>query len=83
MTEWFYAIDGEQHGPFPEDELRQRFLDGELSDETWVWAEGMAGWSAAQTVPELQAMFSTPPPMPPTSPTPPPVPPTPPAGDEG
>ena len=37
----------------------------QVTGQTLVWAQGMAGWAPAQTVPELQAMFATPPPMPP------------------
>jgi len=74
---------GQAGGPYNMQQMQAGIQNGQVTGQTLVWAEGMAGWSAAQTVPELQAMFSTPPPMPPTSPTPPPVPPTPPAGDEG
>jgi len=74
---------GQAGGPYNMQQMQAGIQNGQVTGQTLVWAEGMAGWSAAQTVPELQAMFSTPPPMPPTSPTPPPVPPTPPAGGEG
>ena len=74
---------GQAGGPYNMQQMQAGIQNGQVTGQTLVWAEGMAGWSAAQTVPELQAMFSTPPPMSPTSPTPPPVPPTPPAGDEG
>ena len=74
---------GQAGGPYNMQQMQAGIQNGQVTGQTLVWAEGMAGWSAAQTVPELQAMFSTPPPMPPTSPTPQPVPPTQPAGDEG
>lgn len=70
---------GNAGGPYNMAQMQQGIQGGQVTGQTLVWAEGMAGWAPAQTVPELQAMFSAPPPMPPTSPTPPPVPPTPPA----
>ena len=70
---------GQAGGPYNMAQMQSGIQNGQVTGQTLVWAEGMAGWAAAQTVPELQAMFSTPPPMPPSSPTPPPVPPTPPA----
>ncbi len=72
---------GQAGGPYNMAQMQAGIQNGQVTGQTLVWAEGMAGWAAAQTVPELQAMFSTPPPMPPSSPTPPPVPPTPPAGE--
>lgn len=68
---------GNPGGPYNMGQMQSGIQGGQVTGQTLVWAEGMAGWLAAQTVPELQALFATPPPMPPTSPTPPPVPPTP------
>lgn len=68
---------GNPGGPYNMGQMQQGIHGGQVTGQTLVWAEGMAAWAPAQTVPELQAMFSTPPPMPPTNPTPPPVPPTP------
>ncbi len=65
-TNWYWAQDGEQHGPLPEAELRERFLGGELPGETLVWSDGMAGWAPASRVPGLTE-------VPPVAATPPPV----------
>ena len=70
---------GQAGGPYNMSQMQSGIQNGQVTGQTLVWAQGMAGWAPAQTVPELQAMFAAPPPMPPTSPTPPPVPPTPPA----
>ncbi len=51
---WFYAKDGEQHGPVEADDLRSRLRAGELSNETLVWKEGMAQWLALGQVLELR-----------------------------
>lgn len=66
---YFILINNEQQGPFPVSELLQHGL----TQETLVWAEGMAQWTPAWQVEELKSLFfngngSTPPP-PPTQPT--------------
>ena len=59
------AIGGQQAGPFPEGELRQKVADGEVTRETLVWAEGMTGWAKAGEVPSLASLFAAmPPPLP-------------------
>lgn len=68
---------GTAGGPYDMAQMQQGIRGGQVTGPTLVWAQGMAAWAPAQTVPELQAMFAAPPPMPPTDPTPPPVPPTP------
>jgi membrane protease subunit (stomatin/prohibitin family) len=68
---------GNAGGPYNMAQMQQGVQGGQVTGQTLVWAQGMAGWSPAQTVPELQALFAAPPPMPPTAPTPPPVPDTP------
>ncbi|MEM9514217.1 MAG: SPFH domain-containing protein [Actinomycetota bacterium] len=65
---------GTPGGPYNMAQMQQGIAGGQVTGQTLVWAQGMAGWAPAQTVPELQTLFATPPPMPPTSPTPPPVP---------
>ncbi len=68
---------GTPGGPYNMTQMQQGIQSGQVTGQTLVWAQGMAAWAPAQTVPELQALFAAPPPMPPTSPTPPPVPPPP------
>ena len=66
---------GQPGGPYNMTQMQSGIAGGQVTGQTLVWSQGMAGWAPAQTVPELQALFAAPPPMPPTSPTPPPVPP--------
>jgi len=68
---------GNAGGPYNMSQMQQGIQGGQVAGPTLVWAQGMAGWAPAQSVPELQALFAAPPPMPPTSSTPPPVPPSP------
>lgn len=63
---------GQPAGPYPITALRPFVANGQLTRDTVVWCEGMQGWAPASTVPALQSLFSTPPPLPGT---PPPLPP--------
>lgn len=59
------AIDGAAAGPFDMNTLAAHVRTGKLTRSTLVWKNGMAGWAAADTVPELQGLFgSVPPPLP-------------------
>lgn len=63
---YYIAVNGQQTGPFPMDQLKQKVGSGELTRESLVWKNGMAAWSAAGSVEELSALFSmVPPPLPP------------------
>jgi membrane protease subunit (stomatin/prohibitin family) len=59
-------INGQPAGPYTPDQLRPFIAGGQLTPATLVWANGMAGWTAAQTVPALAGMFAPagPPPLP-------------------
>jgi membrane protease subunit (stomatin/prohibitin family) len=62
---YFLGIGGQQQGPFDAAALAAKARDGSLTRATLVWKPGMANWAAAETVPELQALFAAaPPPLP-------------------
>ncbi|HEV3203425.1 MAG TPA: SPFH domain-containing protein [Gemmataceae bacterium] len=62
---FFLALNNTQAGPFDIPALTAKARDGSLTRTTLVWRQGMAGWVAAETVPELQSMFAAvPPPLP-------------------
>ena len=71
-----YHVDhgGQSGGPYNMAQMQAGIQNGQVTGTTLVWAQGMAAWAPAQSVPDLQALFSAPPPMPPTSATPPPPP---------
>ncbi|WMJ70660.1 RDD family protein [Stenotrophomonas sp. 24(2023)] len=50
MTEWYYAEGQQRHGPFPVEDIRQRFQRAQLSLDTLVWREGMPQWAALRQV---------------------------------
>lgn len=62
---YFAALNGQQAGPFPLDELQRQAQAGQLTRATLVWTQGMAQWTAAGEVAELAALFAhLPPPLP-------------------
>jgi len=62
---YFIAFNNTQAGPFDMATLGTKVREGGLARSTLVWKQGMSGWVAAETVPELQSLFaSVPPPLP-------------------
>jgi membrane protease subunit (stomatin/prohibitin family) len=59
---FFVAVNGTHPGPYPIDTLAEKARNGSLARETLVWREGMAEWTPAGDVPELQPLFSAVPP---------------------
>lgn len=63
---FFIGLNGTQAGPFDLAGLAAKVRSGELTRQTLVWKAGMAGWAAAEGVPELASLFANvPPPLPP------------------
>ena len=59
------AVNNQQMGPFDLNLLAGKAREGVLTRTTLVWKQGMAGWVAAETVPDLQPLFAAmPPPLP-------------------
>jgi membrane protease subunit (stomatin/prohibitin family) len=62
---FFAAINGAQAGPFDMSALAAKVAAGQLTRASLVWKQGMSGWVAADTVPELHPLFANvPPPLP-------------------
>tara|TARA_R110002096_G_scaffold434832_5_gene658248 strand:+ start:51645 stop:53444 length:1800 start_codon:yes stop_codon:yes gene_type:complete len=51
--EWHLVIDQEQVGPMTSAEVRQRFAQGEVDTESYIWKEGFADWERLPDVPEF------------------------------
>ena len=64
MSNWFYAANGQQQGPFGDPQFRDLIANGTVRADTLVWTEGMAGWQKATEVPGLMASAGGPPLMP-------------------
>ena len=66
-AQFFIGANGQQTGPFDAVTLSAKRRAGEFTPQTLVWKAGMAAWAAADSVPELHAVFaSAPPPLPPS-----------------
>lgn len=66
---WYLGSGGTRSGPFDETGLAGEVAAGRLTPATLAWKAGMAEWSPASQLPELQALLaSSPPPLPPTAP---------------
>ncbi|TAH19895.1 MAG: SPFH domain-containing protein [Cytophagales bacterium] len=60
------AVNGQQTGPFNLQQLQQMLQAGQFNQQSLVWSQGMAGWTAAGQVSQLSGVFSSmPPPLPP------------------
>jgi len=65
-AQYYVAINNQQAGPFTMDALKQHLAEGSVKRDSLVWKQGMASWTAAESVPDLQQLFTTvPPPLPP------------------
>lgn len=60
-------VGGQPGGPFTVAQIQAGIAGGQVLPTTLVWTTGMAAWAPAGTVPALQPLFATPPPMPPAA----------------
>lgn len=54
-TLWFVFQEDNQSGPFVTSELASRMNAGEISEESFVWAQGFSDWTPASEIPGLAA----------------------------
>jgi len=64
------SVNGQTAGPFNLQQLQQMVQNGQLTKNTHVWKQGMAGWELAGNVQELANLFGAVPPPPPPPPMP-------------
>lgn len=65
LVQYYIAVNGAQTGPFNMQQLQAMASSGQLTKQSVVWKQGMSGWLAADTQPDLQALFNAVPPPPP------------------
>lgn len=53
------VMNGQAAGPYDMNGLSQMFSAGTFTKDSLVWKQGMPGWVKAETVQELQAVFSS------------------------
>ena len=69
-VQFYVGVNGAQSGPFNMQQMQQMVNTGQLTQQSYVWKQGMPQWALAKDVPELQCLFAppmpgaTPPPMP-------------------
>jgi len=59
---YFVAVNGVQTGAFSLPQLQAMAQSGQLTRTSLVWTQGMSGWLAAETQPELAGLFAAMPP---------------------
>jgi hypothetical protein len=64
MSNWFFAANGQQQGPYPDAQFQSLIGNGTVHADTLVWTEGMPGWQKASEVPGLMAVPPGPPMVP-------------------
>ncbi len=57
QDEWFYGLDGSEDGPLDLEEIKAKIRDGSISEEHFVWREGMTDWVPLEDVPELSVVL--------------------------
>jgi membrane protease subunit (stomatin/prohibitin family) len=62
---FYVSLNGQQQGPFDLNTLQKMAGQNQLTKQTFVWKQGMAGWLAAGEVAELSVVFGAVPPPPP------------------
>lgn len=50
---WYHLTGRQQHGPVDLATIRELVLDGTVTPDTFVWADGMPDWLPARQVPAL------------------------------
>lgn len=72
QVQYYVNVNGQNIGPCNLERLQQLVQSGHLTQTTYVWKNGMAGWEQAGNVAEIAMVFgSVPPPMPGMPPMPP------------
>lgn len=68
QIQYSVSVNGQTAGPFNWQQLQQMVQNGQLTPNTHVWKQGMAGWEIAGNVQELGNLFGAVPPPPPPPP---------------
>jgi hypothetical protein len=53
MEQWYYAQNGQQHGPHSDSEMRYKIESGQVQGTDLVWRRGMVDWVEARQLREL------------------------------
>ena len=60
---FYYAmVDGNQAGPFSEQELSRLIAEKKIVKETYIWKPGLLNWKMAEQIPEVLKLVALNPP---------------------
>jgi membrane protease subunit (stomatin/prohibitin family) len=65
VIQFFVTLNGQQAGPFDANMIMQMIQSKQITQQTYVWKQGMPSWMPAGQVPELAQYFGAMPPPPP------------------
>lgn len=61
---YYVMIDGNQAGPFSEQEISRLISEKKIAKETFIWKPGLVQWEIAEKLPEILRLVAlTPPPF--------------------
>jgi membrane protease subunit (stomatin/prohibitin family) len=66
ISQYMLHQNGQNLGPYTLTELTQLIQQGQVSQKTYVWKQGMANWELAGNIQEITSLFGMTPPPPPT-----------------
>ena len=60
------TVNGQSQGPYAPEQIQQSIAAGRITGKTLLWAPQLAGWTAAEQLPDWSPYFQrvTPPPLP-------------------
>ncbi len=62
-VQMYYAmLDGNQAGPFSEEELTRLIAGKKVTKDTYIWKPGMSEWAKAETLPDVLRLVALTPP---------------------
>ena len=59
QVQYMVGINGQQVGPYNWSQLQQLVQQGQLTQQSYVWKQGMANWEFAGNVQELHTLFKS------------------------
>ena len=65
QVQYYAMVGGAQQGPLNMQQLQQYIAQGAITQNTYVWKQGMANWQEASQVAEIAQLFGAVPPPPP------------------
>ena len=65
-SEYYLAINGKRVGPLNAEQVEQKYIHNEITENTLVWKKGMKTWKKIVEIEDFQSMFdgNCPPPLP-------------------